>query len=69
MGSVRNFMEKHCLHFNAREVVDAAEAFERHGQGQQSRGYYTHVLTLHGFRSRSIGNDTTEPSPIGDHRS
>ena len=30
MGSVRNFMEKHYLHFNAREVVDAAKAFERH---------------------------------------
>ena len=31
MGSIRDFMEKHYLHFNAREVVDAAEAFRRHG--------------------------------------
>ncbi len=30
LGSIRDFMEKNYLHFNAREVVDAAEAFRRH---------------------------------------
>jgi deoxyhypusine synthase len=30
MGAVREFMEKHYLHFNAREVVDAAAAYEAH---------------------------------------
>ena len=30
MGAVRDFIERHYLHFNAREVVDAAAAFERH---------------------------------------
>lgn len=30
MGEIRDFMEKHYLHFNAREVVDAAKAYEAH---------------------------------------
>lgn len=30
MGAIREFMEKHYLHFNAREVVDAAKAYEAH---------------------------------------
>jgi deoxyhypusine synthase len=30
MGSVRDFMEKHYLHFNARETVAAAKAYEEH---------------------------------------
>jgi len=30
MGAVRDFMEKHYLHFNARETVDAAKAYEDH---------------------------------------
>ncbi len=30
MGSIREFMEKHYLHFNARETLDAARAYERH---------------------------------------
>ncbi|MDA0310620.1 MAG: deoxyhypusine synthase family protein [Gemmatimonadetes bacterium] len=30
MGTVRDFLEKHYLHFNAREVVDAAKAYEAH---------------------------------------
>jgi deoxyhypusine synthase len=30
MGAVREFMEKHYLHFNARETVDAAAAYEAH---------------------------------------
>lgn len=30
MGAIRDFMEKHYLHFNAREVVDAAKAYEAH---------------------------------------
>jgi deoxyhypusine synthase len=30
MGAVRDFMEKHYLHFNARETVDAARAYEAH---------------------------------------
>ena len=27
MGAIRDFMEKHYLHFNARETVDAAKAY------------------------------------------
>lgn len=30
MGAVREFMEKHFLHFNAREAVEAARAYEAH---------------------------------------
>ncbi|TVP55946.1 MAG: deoxyhypusine synthase [Gemmatimonadales bacterium] len=30
MGSIREFMEKHYLHFNARETVAAARAYEDH---------------------------------------
>lgn len=30
MGAVREFMERHYLHFNSREVVAAARAWERH---------------------------------------
>lgn len=30
MGAVREFMEKHYLHFNARETVAAARAYEEH---------------------------------------
>lgn len=30
MSSIRDFMERHYLHFNAREVVDAARAYEHH---------------------------------------
>jgi deoxyhypusine synthase len=30
VGAVREFMQKHYLHFNAREVVDAAKAYEAH---------------------------------------
>jgi len=30
VGAIREFMEKHYLHFNAREVVDAAKAYEAH---------------------------------------
>ena len=30
MGSIRDFMATHYLHFNAREVVDAAKAYEAH---------------------------------------
>jgi deoxyhypusine synthase len=30
MGSIRAFMEKHYLHFNARETVAAARAYEEH---------------------------------------
>ena len=30
MGTVRRFMETHYLHFNARETVDAAKAWEEH---------------------------------------
>ena len=30
MGAIRDFMEKHYRHFNAREVVDAARAYEAH---------------------------------------
>jgi len=30
LGAVRDFLEKHYLHFNAREVVDAAKAYEAH---------------------------------------
>jgi len=30
LGAIREFMEKHYLHFNAREVVDAAKAYESH---------------------------------------
>ena len=30
MGAVRDFMEKHFLHFNARETVAAARAYEEH---------------------------------------
>ena len=30
MGAIREFMAKHYLHFNAREVVDAARAYETH---------------------------------------
>jgi deoxyhypusine synthase len=30
MGAVRQFMEKHFLHFNARETVAAARAYEEH---------------------------------------
>lgn len=30
MSTVREFMERHYLHFNSREVVDAAKAYEAH---------------------------------------
>lgn len=30
MGAIRDFMQTHYLHFNAREVVDAAKAYEAH---------------------------------------
>ena len=30
MGAIRDFMSTHYLHFNAREVVDAAKAYEAH---------------------------------------
>ena len=30
MGATRDFLEKHFRHFNAREVVDAAKAYEAH---------------------------------------
>lgn len=30
MGAIRDFMATHYLHFNAREVVDAAKAYEAH---------------------------------------
>jgi deoxyhypusine synthase len=30
LGAIREFMEKYYLHFNAREVVDAAKAYEAH---------------------------------------
>jgi len=30
LGAVRDFMQRHYLHFNAREVVDAAKAYEAH---------------------------------------
>ena len=30
MGHIRDFMETHYLHFNAREMVDAARAWEEH---------------------------------------
>ena len=30
MGAIRDFMSTHYLHFNAREVVDAARAYEAH---------------------------------------
>jgi deoxyhypusine synthase len=30
LGAIRDFMEKHYLHFNAREALDAARAYERH---------------------------------------
>lgn len=30
MGAIRDFIEKNYLHFNAREVVDAAKAYEAH---------------------------------------
>jgi len=30
LGAIRDFMETHYLHFNAREVVDAAKAYEVH---------------------------------------
>jgi len=30
LGSIRDFMSTHYLHFNAREVVDAAKAYEAH---------------------------------------
>ncbi len=30
MGSIRSFMEQHFLHFNARETVAAAKAWEAH---------------------------------------
>ena len=30
MGAIRDFMREHYLHFNAREVVDAAKAYESH---------------------------------------
>ena len=30
MGAIRDFMARHYLHFNAREVVDAAKAYEAH---------------------------------------
>jgi deoxyhypusine synthase len=33
MGSVRDFLEKHYLHFNARETLQAAKAYEAHIQG------------------------------------
>ncbi|MGM0669200.1 MAG: deoxyhypusine synthase family protein [Gemmatimonadota bacterium] len=32
MGAIRSFMETHFLHFNARETLDAARAFEAHLQ-------------------------------------
>jgi deoxyhypusine synthase len=30
LGAIREFMERHYLHFNAREVVDAAKAYSAH---------------------------------------
>jgi deoxyhypusine synthase len=30
LGAIRDFMDEHYLHFNAREVVDAARAYEAH---------------------------------------
>ena len=30
MGAIREFMDRHYLHFNARETVEAARAYERH---------------------------------------
>jgi deoxyhypusine synthase len=30
LGAIRDFMEKHYLHFNARETLDAAKAYESH---------------------------------------
>jgi len=30
LGAIRDFMEKHYLHFNAREMLDAARAYEAH---------------------------------------
>jgi len=33
MGAIRAFMDKHYLHFNARETVEAARAYERHLDG------------------------------------
>ena len=30
MGAIRQFMQKHFLHFNAREALDAARAYEAH---------------------------------------
>lgn len=30
MGAIRDFMESHYLHFNARETLDAAKAYEAH---------------------------------------
>jgi deoxyhypusine synthase len=30
LGAIRDFMERHYLHFNAREALDAAQAYERH---------------------------------------
>jgi deoxyhypusine synthase len=32
MGAVRQFLEHHFLHFNARELLEAARAYERHVQ-------------------------------------
>ena len=30
MGAVRDFLDRHYLHFNSREVVAAARAYEAH---------------------------------------
>jgi deoxyhypusine synthase len=30
LGALRDFLEKHYRHFNARELVEAARAFEAH---------------------------------------
>ena len=32
MGAVRRFMERHFLHFNAREALEAAKGYEAHLQ-------------------------------------
>lgn len=34
MGAIRTFMERHYRHFNAREVVDAARAYEAHVEAE-----------------------------------
>ena len=68
MGAVRDFLEKHYRHFNAREVVAAARAYEAHiatgGKGQS--GLNVNVGPIdRGFIDAGVGIASAADRPAG----